>query len=307
MDHVLAELAASQCGLFSRAQVLHHGGDDDLVRRRLGARRWLPMAPGVYSLPGWEPSWRRSLWLAHLDVGPHSVVSHEAAAAVHGLAFSGPAPVVLTVPHGDHERPSPWEVHQLKDLRPGDVTDVDGLPVTTTARTLFDLAAVTASRGRYERMLDEAHVSGRCRVEEVRAIYDALRRRGKPGMRLLAQVLEVRGPGDVPPASELERRLLTVLRQGGLPRPKRQFPLPWRDEAEGRVDLAYPDQRVLLEADGRRWHSRMDQMATDRRRDREALSHGWRPYRFVWEEITRRPELVCATVYEALAGPPSAS
>ncbi|PLS75190.1 MAG: hypothetical protein CYG61_08490 [Actinobacteria bacterium] len=56
-----------------------------------------------------------------------------------------------------------------------------------------------------------------------------------------------------------------------------------------------------MEGDGRRWHARMDQMATDRRRDRDALNHGWRPYRFVWEEITREPQMVRGTLLDALA------
>ncbi len=165
---------------------------------------------------------------------------------------------------------------------------------------MFDLAAVTP-RSRYVRALQDAHVRRLCRLEEVGALYLALRRRGKRGMRMLGQVLETRGAGYVPPESELERRLISVLRRGGLPAPKRQYPLPWRTDAEGRVDLAYPDHKVLIEADGRRWHSRMDHMATDRRRDREALNNGWRPYRFLWEEITAQPESVCRTVRDALS------
>ena len=299
VDLVLAETASAQHGLFSRRQVLGAGGDDDLIGRRLGSGRWQHVTPGVYSLPGWPSSWRRSLWTAHLDLGATSVISHEAAAALYGLAFFSPGHVVLTIPHGFHQRPAPWEVHQSTDLRAEDVCLVGGLPVTTAARTLFDLAAVT-TRQRYERVLEDAHVRRLCRLEAVQALYVELRRRGKPGMKVLGQVLQTRGPGYVPPESELERKLLTVLRRGGLPAPRRQYPLPWRVGSEARVDLAYPDHKVLIEADGRRWHSRMDQMAADRRRDRDALSNGWRLYRFVWEEITRRPGLVCDTVRAAL-------
>ena len=299
LDEEVAELASRQYGLLRRAQAFDKGATNAMTYRRLAAGRWLQLAPGVYGVPGWPWSWHRSLWLAHLDVGPASVVSHEAAAAVHRFASFRPGPVVLTVPHGDHERPCPWTVHQATDLRSNDVVMVDGLPVTTKARTLFDLAKVTR-RGRLELAVDDAHVSGACRVEEVMAVYAALRRRGKPGMKMLGAVLRARGPGYVPPGSVLERRLLKVLDGGGLPAPVRQYPLPWRPGAEARVDFAYPQVRVLVEADGRRWHSRMDQMATDRRRDREALNHGWRPYRFVWEEIIGDPDNVAATVRDAL-------
>lgn len=301
LDERVAELASRQYGLLSRRQVLALGGDDDIIRRRLGATRWSVLSPGVYSLPGWPPSWRRSLWLAHLDVGPASVVSHQAAAALHGLILFPPGPVVLTVVHGDHERPSrSLALHQSKDLLPPHVQRTAGLPVTTVPRTLFDLSAVAGTE-RLGRAMDDAHVGGVCRVEEVRALYDQLRRRGKPGMKRLGELLAHRGPGYVPPESVLESRLLKVLHDARLPVPARQHRLPWRARAEDRVDLAFPDHRIIVEGDGRRWHTRMDQMAADRRRDREALNHGWRPYRFVWEEITRQPDMVLDTMIQALA------
>ena len=239
--------------------------------------------------------------VAHLDVGPNSVVSHEAAAALHRLVTFASGPLVLTVPHGHHERPTLGLVlHQSTDLRTCDRTVVDGLPTTTIARTLFDLAAV-CSRGRLERALDDAHVAGTCSVDDVRGIYGELRRPRKPGMRLLGAVLADRGPGYVPPASALERRLLKVLAEGGLPAPRRQYPLPWRPEASGRVDLAYPAARVIVEGDGRRWHTRMQDFDVDRARDNEALNHGWRPYRFTWTQITKEPTDVCHTLRQALA------
>lgn len=300
VDAVVVSIARVQCGLFSRLQVLVAGGDDKLICRRLESGRWLRAAPGVYCLPGWLDSWPRSLWSAHLDIGPSSVVSHEAAAALHGLILFRPGPVILTVAHGDHERDSRlWRVHQSTDLRPAHVTQIDGLPVTTVPRTLCDLAAV-AGRERLARSLDEAHVGGLCPISEVQALYDELSRPGKRGMRRLGQLLALRGPGYVPPESVLERRLHRILDDPRLPVPRRQFDLPWRLPAEQRVDLAFPEQKVIVEADGRRWHTRMDQMAADRRRDREALNHGWRCYRFVWEEITRDAEMVRLTLLEAL-------
>lgn len=139
-----------------------------------------------------------------------------------------------------------------------------------------------------------------CPLSDVQALYEELRRPGKRGMKRLGQLLGGRGPGYVPPESVLERRLHRILDDSRLPKPSRQFPLPWRGRAEQRVDLAFHDYKVIVEADGRRWHTRMDQMADDRRRDPEALNHGWRVYRFVWEEITRDPQMVRETIIAAL-------
>ena len=298
-DEQLHDVARRQHGLFSRAQALDLDVCYRLITRRVAAGRLIAVAPGVYSLPGWPDSWRRRLWLAHLDVGLHSVISHEAAAALHGLTTYAPGPVTVTVPHGDHERPPAYEVRQSTDLRPHHVTTVDGLPVTTPARTLVDLAARRRPE-RLARALDDAHLSRTCRLDDVLAVYDELKRPGKHGMRLMGRLLGSRGPGYVPPESVLERRLLRVLRDGGLPEPVRQAPLPWRPDVPNRVDLLYPRERVIVEADGRRWHARVDQMALDRQRDRDAQNHGYGVYRFVWEEITKQPDVVCSALRTAL-------
>lgn len=299
-DALINQLASSQYGLFSRSQATDVGVTNIIFYRRLAAGRWVAVAPGVYSLPGWPDSWHRRLWLAHLDVGLHSVVSHEAAAALHGLTTYTPGPVTVTVPHGDHERPAPYEVRQSTDLRPHHTTTVDGLPVTAPARTLVDLAA----RRRFDRLaraVDDAHLTKLCRIDDVMVVYDELKRPGKRGMRMLGRILVARGPGYVPPESVLERRFLRMIDAACLPQPQRQAPFPWRPELPSRVDFLYPAQRLIVEVDGRRWHARMDQMALDRRRDRDAQNHGYRVYRFIYEEITRQPEDACETLRIALA------
>ncbi|MGH9165070.1 MAG: DUF559 domain-containing protein [Acidimicrobiales bacterium] len=301
VDLVVAELAGRQHGVFSRSQVLALGGTSQLIKRRLRSDRWRHVAQGVYGLPGWPDTGRQRVMAACLEAGPTAVASHQTAAALHRLPGFPEGPVVVMLAHGDHQRLG-RQLRQSTDLRDGLHTMVDGIPVTTLARTLVDLAACRdVSLGRLARALDDAHVSGRCPVGEVHRLYEELRRPGKRGMRKLGALLAVRGPGYVPAESVLERRLMKVLRDASLPAPCRQYPMPWRTDAEARVDFAYPAERVLIEADGRRWHSRMDQMENDRRRDNEALNHGWRPYRFMWDDITKRPETVVATVRDALA------
>jgi very-short-patch-repair endonuclease len=74
-----------------------------------------------------------------------------------------------------------------------------------------------------------------------------------------------------------------------------------RRDLQSRVDAIYDVARVILEADGRRWHVRVDQMANDRRRDRAAMAHGYWPYRFVYQELKYEPDVVIETVRDALA------
>ncbi|MDP9404822.1 MAG: hypothetical protein M3P85_16235 [Actinomycetota bacterium] len=147
------------------------------------------------------------------------MVTHEAAAALHGLILFPPGPVMLTVVHGDHERKSRlWRVHQSRDLRPAHVTIVDGLPVSTVPRTFVDLAAVAGkervvARGRPPEL--DLSVGGGAGV--VRRAAPA----GQARPKRLGQLLSSRGPGYVPPESVLERRLLKVLRDSPIP------PLPF--------------------------------------------------------------------------------
>jgi very-short-patch-repair endonuclease len=311
-DGAIAEIASRQCGLFSRAQLFAAGGTRHLVYRRLDAGRWLQLAPGVYSLPGWPDSWHRSLWIAHLDAGPHSVISHEAAAALHRLLNYPPGPVTLLTTHGDHHRPEPDQqrgrprVRQARDLKAKHVTTVDGLPVTTIARTFCDLASISGrgrgGRGRIERAIDDAHLTRRCQVAEVAALAAEISRPGKQGLPWLRKTLAERGPGHAVPESALERRLLEILRKGGFRDIRIQHELPWRPHVPNRVD-ALIDARIIVEADSRRWHGRVDTMAEDRRRDRDALNHGYPVYRFLYEEVMHEGDYICATLRQALAAP----
>jgi hypothetical protein len=117
-------------------------------------------------------------------------------------------------------------------------------------------------------------------------------------MAKLARVLDSRSPGYVAPGSYLEARLLDALAAAGLPAPRRQIPLPGTGEAEGCADVGYSDARLLVEADGRRWHTRMSDFARDRRRDAVAAKAGWLTLRFSYEEIAADPAGVAATVAE---------
>lgn len=293
-------LAAEQHGVLARRQVLAAGGDDALVRRRLRSGVWVRPAPGVYELAGLPDDPERRLWTAWLAVGPHAVVSHETAAQRRGL---GPVPtgrLVFTTAHGDHHRIPGVVVHQLRDVLPHHVGLVDGLPTTTAARTIMDLAAVS-SDARLLRIVEEAVRTGRTTDLEIAAAYADIARPGKWGANRMLRVLARRGPRNPVPDSKLERLLLAAIRAAGLPEPLAQFTHPGRSPVHGCVDFAYPDARLILEADGRSWHQRQADLKRDRARDNEAARAGWLTLRFMWEELTHDPADVAATIVETRA------
>lgn len=299
VDVSIGKLASRQQGTFSRRQVLAAGGSDAGINRRVNAGRCVRVLPGVYIVEGSAASWLRDVWCGLLATGPDTVVSHETALRLHGIADIPPWPVTLTVPHGRGSTVPRLRVHQIDDLRPAHVTRVRGLPVSRPDRAIVEVAATFRSR-RLGRVLDDAVAARLASYTGVARCLGDVARRGKPGVRRLGEVLDDRGDGYVPPASDLERALFDVLAAGGLPEPRRQVPLPGPGAVVGVADAAYVDERVLLEADGRRWHSRIQDLKRDRLRDAEAARVGWLTLRFLYEQVRDEPAEVCATVADVL-------
>lgn len=280
--------------------MIEAGGSDALIGRRLASDRWSVLARGVYTLPGFRTTYLRRLWIAHLTAGPRSTVSHESAGALLRLTGFPRSRIVLTVDHPKHLQVAGAFVHQISDVGAHHVWHLDGLPVTTTPRTIVDLASV-CSRSRLEVVLDDAIAQKRVRESSVARCLIELLRPGKRGLDKLVTILDERSGGHIPPMSELERRFFAALDAGGVPAPARQFPLPGRGAITGIVDGAYPDARLVLEADGRSWHDRQRAFRTDRRRDNEAARVGWQTLRFPWEEVVHDPDDVVATVRDVRA------
>ena len=273
------------------------GGTRWEVEYRLKSGAWLRRGDGLYVLPSAVPGWHHELRTALLAHGPAAVVSHRAAAALHRWPTYLPGLVEVTAAGAPNYR-SLGTMHRSTDLEPPHCTMVDGFPVTTEVRTVLDMASLLRRR-RLEWLVDDLLAAQAFSLDELHRLFLQVARRGKPGMGNLRVVLEARGPGYVAPASRLERLLIDVLAGGGLPEPVRQHPLPSR-AGPGRVDFAYPEFRLLIEADSRRWHSRVADFETDRQRDNEATAVGWAILRFTWQQLTQSPGWVVRIVRDSL-------
>jgi hypothetical protein len=172
--------------------------------------------------------------------------------------------------------------HRTKDVDPSDRTTLDGLPLTTPPRTIIDLAAVSAP-ARLRLLAEHAVLERRCTVAELGALLDRIRRSGKPGVRRMEHVLDAIGPGADLPRSELERLADHVIGLAGLPTPRYEHPLPNERGRSGFVDRAWDEAMLILEADGRRWHARHQQMLADADRTLSAQALGFETSRLLWE------------------------
>jgi hypothetical protein len=301
-DQRVAAVAAAQHHCFSRRQALDVGASPSLIARRLRAGRWTIRHPGVYAVAQSPDPWLQGVWAAFLAVRSDVVLSHTTAAALYRLPGYPPdAPVELIAPHGTHHRVDGAIVHQIDDLQPHHVialADHPGLAVTTTSRTVVDLAA-RASPSRLRAVITDGVAGGTFTIAEIGHVLGDVARTGKPGVRRLGQVIDDL-VGKPVPRSLAERAFLAVLDRHGVRRPDAQVSLPGRGAVVGVVDAMYRDARLIVEIDGRRWHGRFADMARDRARDAEAARAGYLTLRFLYEHIVSDPGWVAATVAAVL-------
>jgi len=188
--------------------------------------------------------------------------------------------------------------HQIGDMfdRPSQIELVEGLPVATLARTFVDLSGVVRI-GRLSTALDDALAARRITIEAVASAIHMVMRPGKPGLRNIIRVVARHQPGEPVPGSELESALLRLLARHGEPMPRRQSPLPGSG-MEGLVDVCYLESKLIVEADGRRWHARVAQMKKDHERDAQAARAGFLTLRVLHEHVVGDPEGTVRTIRE---------
>lgn len=292
------EFATAHHGVFTVSEAAALGMGEKVVANRVANGIFVRIGRGILALPGTATRPDLIMRAAHRLL--HGVVSHESAGRTHGLEPITMTPPTLTVSHRSTNRFPGVIVHQSTDLLESHLMVIDGLRTTTPARTIIDLSQTTTAR-RLERIVDNALSWRTVGIDELVDLHLALARRGKPGTIRLRRVLGERtGQSPVSP-SVLERRLISLLREAGLPQPVSEFQAPWLRPVDGRVDLAYQAERVVIEADSRRWHTLFDAFEVDRRRDNAAQLAGWIVLRFTWRMISEEPARVVAAVREALA------
>jgi very-short-patch-repair endonuclease len=291
LDTTLAELSR-QRRAFARLDVFAAGGTDKEILLRLRARAIVQLAEGVYADPAHPATWLQRVEAARLEAGPDALACRWTAAALHGFVDFWKGEPHILVPFGSTNHGRLAAIHQSRLLTPADRTLIHGIPTTSVDRTIIDLAG-ELSPVRLQRLIEGEVISGKLDVSRLGEHFLSLARRGLKGTRKLRAVLqECASDSFQPLQSELEALLLRRLQENGLPAPVRQFHLPWRPPENGWVDFAYPPFLVLLEADGRNWHTRLEQMASDRQRDREVQLHGMRLFRYTWHELLHDPCLV---------------
>lgn len=272
LDERASKRATSQHGLVTRSQAVVMGASAAMIDARVRAGRWVRVGPGVYRLAGAPVTWRQRALAAVLVGGPGAVLSHRAAAALWAIDGFRPGPLHVSVPAGRGSRNPLATVHRAHNLAAVERASLDGIPLTSVARTLVDVAS-SAGRPALERALDDVVVR---RLLTLEAITSAVEGSGAfRGRATLRALLDQWAAGPVP-GSAAEARAARLLVAAGLPEPVRQHEVRVGGRLLGRIDLAYPHARVGIEVDSHRWHSSPAALQRDRARRNSLEAAGWR-------------------------------
>ncbi|MGO9887063.1 MAG: DUF559 domain-containing protein [Solirubrobacteraceae bacterium] len=300
LDQALSDLSLGQHCVFGLEQLRALGLTAPAVRARRAAGRLHRLHQTVYSLVPRELLKREGLYMAAvLACGPEAVLSHRSAAALLELRDWGHTKIEVTVPRRSSRRHDGIKVHRSTTLTDEDVTVVNNIPCTTVHRTLLDLADVVTQR-QLERSFDQAEISERL---DLTAINDQLARNPtRPGAKAVRRVLTEHYIGKTPTVNENEEALLAITRALGIPDPDTNAFVILDDGGPPiKADFVWRDQRVIVEADSKKWHNTRQRFEQDRVRDQRLTAAGWTIIRTTWKQMTERPHELRPLLLKLLA------
>jgi very-short-patch-repair endonuclease len=289
-DHELLALAGWQHAVVAWPQLRRAGVSEGWVRHRVTTGWLRRVHRGVY-LVGPPEAEHSAAMAAVLAIGDGALLSHGAAAVLWALRSPTPGAIDVTVLDRRARSRHGITVHHAR-LHRADATRHHGIPVTSPARTLLDLAAQTAQRD-LDRATEQAQVLRRVSVHSLNEQF-----RRYPRHRGTAALRELIGTDPKLTRSEAEQKLLALIRAARLPEPETNVRI-----AGYEVDFHWPTANLVVEVDGYAFHSTRSSFERDRRRDANLAAAGFRTARVTWRQLTTEPEALVATLARALTAP----
>ncbi|CAB4765411.1 unannotated protein [freshwater metagenome] len=292
----LQGIAARQHGLASRPQLLQLGFTTREITGRAARGTWAHAAPRVYDVAPASFDPRRALHAAVLSA--EGWASHRSGASLLGYVDRVPERPTVVIAEGRHLHSIAADVFRSRHLQPRERTTVDGIACTSAVRTLLDLGFLVP-----EADLDDAFgrglVSGRITLGRVDRYLEQsmIGRRGAAALRAVAEAHRDRGAAT---QSKLEVIVSRAVAAGHLPAPRHQHPVTL-DGRTFHLDLAWPIERVFLEADGFAYHRTRREFLHDRERQNLLVVAGWQPLRYTWPVATDDPGRVVRQLHIVLA------
>jgi hypothetical protein len=280
-DREVARLAARQHGVLSAEDLRGCGLSPDAISVRAANGRLHPLHRGVYAIGHANPT-RDGCQLAAVKAcGEGAVLGLWAAAMLANIIRWEDRYLDVLVLGERAPRHPRINGHRTSYLPAWHVTTVRGIPVTTAARTLLDLAAAMPER-KLRRAIRQAQF---LKLTTVPLLVEVLHGPGPTrGRKKLARIIAT---GAAPTQSELEDVVLDLILRSGFAHPLVNAPL----YLSGRrvvPDFCWPEQRLVIEADGPH-HEDPFERAADRERQRLLEAHGYRVIRVTWAQAITQP------------------
>jgi len=279
----IAAIAERQGGVVARRQLVALGLSAAAIDHRLRSGRLHSVHRGVYSVGHRVLGVTGRRWAAVLACGDGAALAGVSAAAAYEIRRSASRAIHVLVGRNGRARRDGIRLHWQRAIPADEITQLDGLPITTPARTLLDLAAGGLHGRHLEAAVDTADRKGLLDFADLHQLL--ARYPGRPGTPALKAVLARYRGGDT--RSVLEEIVAELCNAYGLPRPLENCVI------EGKVrDFYWPHSRLVVEADSYTWHRSPSALDDDRERDVELTLAGYRSLRFTWHQATRRRRYV---------------
>ena len=315
MDEWLDRFGAAHAGMVSVAAARAAGLTEKALRHRVQHGHLYVVGKNVLAFRSHGVDWHSRLWAALLEAGPDAVAGLRSAARLNGLwRYRHSDAVEVVVKRGGNHLARLGRLVETSLLDPDHVTNIDGIPCTTLARTIFDLLgdpdhrplrSDAAREWHEDRMMavvnDAMRYRGLTVLVEL-AVLGSIGRRGRSGTALVRKIFGSLGADYVPDESQVETVFSALLRRTDLPPPVKQWKVVDDEGLVGFVDFAWPQLKVVVEIDSSFHDGPLDQQA-DARRDRRLRALGYVVLRFRWDELVTRPDAVLRRLRRAALRP----
>lgn len=281
--------------VITHAELRAAGLSDSTIDRRLRAGRLHRRHPKVYAVGRPDLPLDGVFLAAVLACGPRAVLSRLSALRKYDLRGGGAHRIDVTAPRSIKPKPG-IRLHRPRCLDALDTTHADGIPITTLAQTLLDVAA-PAYRLDMGKLLHRAIVAD---VFDATAIWAVLARQPHhPGARRLDQALRAEAPLT---RSGLEDAALALFASCSVPPPECNA---WISDGDKlvEVDFLWREHRLIVEVDGSRYHRSRWRQRQDAAKTEALRAQGWTVHRFTDTEIAGTPAHIARTVLAATSGP----
>lgn len=282
-------LGAGHHGLLTTAQLHSIGMSAAQIEHRVRLGVLAPVHRSVHRLAAWPGSLDQRALAAVLAGGTGAVASHRTAAVLWGMHDAEIASIDLVIPRTRTVRLEGVEAHRCGPLSRTDVVRrTSGLVLTSAPLTLLHVAA-SGDLDLLESCYEAGEHLGLITRRRAQRVLDRTGGRGVAGTGLLRAFLEGRPVGTRPTESPPELSLVRLLRRAGLPPLTRQL---WVEVADGRrfrLDTAWPDLRMAIEIDSRRYHGSDRSQGRDDDRDLALLEVDWLLLHLRGVDIRRDP------------------